>query len=122
MKYVIMFTSDPELDAALPPEKMQEDYARIYQWFEDNADKISDGGAELQPVETATTVKYGPGGAVVVDGPFSEAKEVIGGFSIIDVPDMDAAIALVRTWPSLDLPGSAVEIRPMITDYSQFEE
>lgn len=122
MKYVIMFTSDPELDAALPPEKIQEDYARIYRWFEDNADKISEGGAELQPVQTATTVKYGPGGAVVVDGPFSEAKEVIGGFSIIDVPDMDAAIALVRTWPSLNLPGSAVEIRPMITDYSQFEQ
>ena len=122
MKYVIMFTSDPELDAALPPEKMQEDYTRIYQWFVDNADKISDGGAELQPVETATTVKHGENGAVVVDGPFSEAKEVIGGFSIIDVPDMDAAIALVRTWPSLDLPGSAVEIRPMVTDSSQFEE
>ncbi len=83
---------------------------------------MAEGGAELQPVETATTVKYGESGAVVVDGPFSEAKEVIGGFSIIDVPDMDAAIALVRTWPSLSLPGSAVEIRPMVTDYSQFEQ
>jgi hypothetical protein len=122
MKYVIMFTSNPELDAAVPPEKMQEDYTRIYRWFQENADKISDGGAELQPVETATTVKYSDNGVVVVDGPFSEAKEVIGGFSVIDVPDMDAAIALVRTWPSLDLPGSAVEIRPMVTDYSQFEE
>ncbi len=118
MKYVIMFTSDPELDKALPPEVLQEDYGLIYQWFQDNADKIADGGAELQPVETATTVKTG---GVVVDGPFSEAREVIGGFSVIDVPDMDAAIALVKTWPSLRLPGSAVEIRPMVTDYSQFE-
>lgn len=122
MKYVIMFTSNPALDAELPPETVQEDYARIYRWFEENADKMAEGGAELQPVETATTVKYGESGVVVVDGPFSEAKEVIGGFSIIDVPDMDAAIALVRTWPSLRLPGSAVEIRPMVTDYSQFEQ
>jgi len=41
----------------------------------------------------------------VVDGPFSEAKEVIGGFSMIDVPDLDAAIELTRTWPMLKLPG-----------------
>ncbi len=72
-------------------------------------------------VETATTVKYAEGGPVVVDGPFNEAKEVIGGFTIIDVADMDAAVALTRTWPSLKYPGSAVEIRPMVEDYSQFE-
>lgn len=122
MKYVLMFTSNPELDAQVPPERMQEDYTRIYEWFQEHDGQIADGGAELQPVETATTVKHSETGAVVVDGPFSEAKEVIGGFSIIDVPDMDAAIALVKTWPSLELPGSAVEIRPMVTDYSQFEQ
>ena len=41
----------------------------------------------------------------MVDGPFNEAKEVIGGFSVIDVADMDAAIALAKTWPHLELPG-----------------
>lgn len=122
MKYVIMFASVPELDAALPPEVRQEAYGSMYQWFEQNADQIADGGAELQPVDTATTVKHGTQGPVVVDGPFSEAKEVIGGFSVIDVPDMDAAIALVKTWPSLQFAGSAVEIRPMVTDYGQFEQ
>ena len=35
--------------------------------------------------------------------------------------DMDAAIAVVKTWPMLDLPGVAVEIRPMVEDYTQFE-
>jgi hypothetical protein len=60
-------------------------------------------------------------GGVVVDGPFNEAKEIVGGFSIIDVPDMDAAIALAKTWPFLELPGISVEIRPVVTDYSQFE-
>ncbi|WP_137846354.1 YciI family protein [Microbacterium sp. 2FI] len=122
MKYVLMFASDPALDAAVPPERLQADYARIYQWFVDNADAIEEGGAELEPATTATTVRHDTAGPVVVDGPFSEAREVIGGFSIIDVPDLDAAIAMARTWPSLDLPGSSVEIRPMVTDYSQFEQ
>lgn len=122
MKYVIMFTSTPELDAAVPEERAKEVYGRIWEWFQTNADQIADGGAELLPVSTATTVKYGPDGPVVVDGPFSEAKEVVGGFSVIDVPDLDAAIALVKTWPSMELPGVAIEIRPMVTDYSQFEQ
>ena len=59
---------------------------------------------------------------MVVDGPFSEAKESIGGFTIIDVPDLDAAIAMVKEWPAIGLPGVAVEIRPMVEDYSQFEQ
>ncbi|MCC2033760.1 YciI family protein [Microbacterium allomyrinae] len=122
MKYVIMFTSTPELDAAVPPERAQEVYGRIYEWFGTHADKIDDSGAELHPVTTATTVRSGDDGPVVVDGPFSEAKEVIGGFSVIDVPDLDAAIAMVKTWPSLELPGVSVEIRPMVVDYSQFEQ
>ena len=121
MKYVLMFTSRPDLDAEIEPEVMKADYAKIYAWFEENAAVIAEGGAELLGVETATSVTYGADGPVVVDGPFNEAKEIIGGFSIIDVPDMDAAIALTKSWPSLKFPGSAVEIRPMVEDYSQFE-
>lgn len=117
MKYVIMFVSQPELEAAVPAERQEEVYRQTYAWFEQNGHSFADGGAELQPPTTATTVKAAdePGGApIVVDGPFSEAKESVGGFSIIDVPDLDAAIALVRTWPSLDFPGVAVEIRPIV--------
>jgi hypothetical protein len=122
VKYVIMFTFDPELDAQVPADRMQGLYGRAYQWYTDNAAQIAEGGAQLQPVETATTVKYGQSGTVLVDGPFSEAKEVVGGFSVIDVPDMDAAVALVRTWPFLELPGWGVEIRPILTSGSQSEE
>ena len=116
MKYVIMFTSRSDLDDAVPAERQQAVYQQIFQWFEDNASAFADSGAELQPPSTATTVKADANGGepVVVDGPFSEAKESIGGFSIIDVPDLDAAIALARTWPSLTFPGVAVEIRPIV--------
>ena len=118
MKYVLMFTSDPAQLADVSEEDAQAVYGKIYAWFQENGALITDSGAELQPVETATTVKHG---GVVVDGPFNEAKEVIGGFSVIDVADMDAAIALAKTWPHLEFPGVAVEIRPMVVDYSQFD-
>jgi len=122
MKYVLMYTSRPDLDASVPPEDAQVIYKQVYEWFMANGEKFADSGAELHPVTTATTVKSGDGGPVVVDGPFNEAKEIIGGFSVIDVPDMDAAIAMVKTWPRLALPGVAIEIRPMVEDYSQFDE
>ncbi|KAA1418658.1 hypothetical protein F0U44_09170 [Nocardioides humilatus] len=118
MKYVLMFTSDPAQLASVSEEDAQAVYGKIYACFQENGAVITDSGAELQPIDTATTVKHG---GVVVDGPFNEAKEVVGGFSVIDVPDMDAAIALAKTWPHLEFPGVAVEIRPMVEDYSQFE-
>jgi hypothetical protein len=122
MKYVIMFTSTPELDAAVSPEHAEQVYRRVYEWFGTHADQISDSGAELQPVTTATTVTHGGEAPVVADGPFSEAKEVIGGFSVLDVADLDAAIAIVKSWPLLELPGNSVEIRPMVVDYSHMEQ
>ncbi|WP_243076835.1 YciI family protein [Microbacterium sp. SS28] len=122
MKYVIMFTSTPELDAAVPPERAEAVYRRVFDWFGENSEQISDSGAELHPVSTATTVKYGGSAPVVADCPFSEAKEVIGGFSVLDVEDLDAAIAIVKTWPMLEHPGVAVEIRPMVVDYSHMQQ
>jgi len=121
MKYVLMFTSRPDLADSSDPEAAQALYKRVYEWFGENAAVIADGGAELLGVETATTVKHGDDGPVVVDGPFNEAKEIVGGFTVLDVADMDQAIAVTRTWPMLELPGVAVEIRPMVEDYSQFE-
>ncbi|GAA4349858.1 YciI family protein [Angustibacter luteus] len=116
MKYVIMFTSEPAQLADVPAERLEAIYGEVYTWFDKYGPSFADGGAELQPVTTATTVKAGRDGGepVVVDGPFSEAKEVVGGFSILDVEDLDAAIAIARTWPYLVLPGISVEVRPIV--------
>jgi hypothetical protein len=121
MKYVLMFTSRPDLAANADPEAAQAVYKRVYEWFEENSDVLAEGGAELLGVETATTVKHGDDGPLVVDGPFNEAKEIVGGFTVLDVKDLDQAIAITRSWPMLEQPGVAVEIRPMVEDYSQFE-
>ncbi|MDQ2689608.1 MAG: YciI family protein, partial [Chloroflexota bacterium] len=68
-------------------------------------------GHELQPSSTATTVRIGPdGGATVTDGPFVEGKEVVGGFAILDVADLDEALAIASSWPVPD----TIEIRPIV--------
>ena len=72
------------------------------------------GGAGLKRVDSATTLRQAAAGEVrtVHDGPFSEAREQVGGFYLIDVPDLDAAIAWARKLP---LAGrGAVEIRPLL--------
>jgi hypothetical protein len=116
MRYVFLFTSSPDLDAAVDPAEAQADYQEIFGWFQKwgAEGKIAEGGAELHPVNTATTVRHDAGSVVTVDGPFMEAKEVIGGFSIIEAADLDEALAIARTWPSLRRPGNSVEIRPEV--------
>lgn len=115
MKYVLLYTSTPELMADVPEQAQQEVYQAIYGWFDKFGSAITDAGAELEPPTTATSVKSGTNGTpVVVDAPFSEAKESIGGFSVVDVPDLDAAIAMAKEWPMLTFPGNAVEIRPVV--------
>ncbi len=116
MKYVLMFCDTPELYDQVDPEAAKANYEEIFAWFGEHgqAGRIANGGAELQPVTTATTVKATDNGPVVVDGPFSEAKEVVGGFTIIDVPDLDAALEMARSWPALKFPGVSVEVRPIV--------
>lgn len=119
MKYVLMFVDRVDVDAATSKGIDEQIYQQIYGWFERNyqAGLIANGGAELQPVSTATTVRSAERGndkPIVVDGPFAETKEVVGGFTVVDVADLDAAIELARTWPPLQVPGHAVEIRPIV--------
>ena len=107
-KYAFLFLDDGVDYQGSPTPEQQKVYADIFKWFETNGDRITDGGAELQPTRTATTIRKSTGKVTVVDGPFMEAKESVGGFSIIEAPDKAAAIALAETWP-----GYGIEIRPI---------
>ena len=68
-------------------------------------------GDRLRGVTTATTVRVAGGKTHVVDGPYVEAKEQLGGFHIIDVPDLDTALAWASRCPSAAR--GAVEVRPV---------
>jgi hypothetical protein len=73
------------------------------------------GGAPLQQVTTATTVrmpKEKGGKRIVTDGPFTETKEQLGGFMLIEAADLDEALAIVAKMPAVS-PHAAVEIRPL---------
>ena len=108
-KYAFLFIDDGVDYQTNPTPEQQAVYADIFKWFETNGPAIADGGAELQPTSTATTVRKNGDKVSVLDGPFIEAKESIGGFTIFDLPDKKAAIAVAKTWP-----GHAIEIREIV--------
>jgi hypothetical protein len=73
------------------------------------------GGQELEPTATATSLRA-TGGAppTPTDGPFLETKEALGGFYVLDAPDLDAALALAARLPELASGHGGVEIRPIV--------
>jgi hypothetical protein len=112
MKYVLLFV-DTEQFANDLQAMSQADRARAYalagKWFADHAANIT-GGNKLRPPDTATTVRLDRGSEpLVTDGPFIEGKEVISGYTEIDVADLDEALRMVSTWPGCPI----VEIRPL---------
>ena len=108
-KFAFLFLDDGVDYQGSPTPEQQKTYGEIFKWFEANyGTKIVDGGAELQPTRTATTIRKREGKISVLDGPFVEAKESVGGISVIEAPDMTAAVELAKTWP-----GYGVEIRPL---------
>lgn len=70
------------------------------------------GGAGLLPPWTATTVRVRDGARAVQDGPFADTKEQLGGFFLIDVPDLDAALAWAARCPAAGT--GSVEVRPLL--------
>ncbi len=68
------------------------------------------GGGRLQPTDTATTIRRVAGKDTVVDGPFAETKEQLGGYYVISAADLDEALALAAEMPFTD---SVVEVRPI---------
>jgi len=95
---------------AMSEEQLRTRYADVAQWFSANEQRIL-ASAQLQPRDSATTVRFAPGGEpLVTDGPFLEGREDIGGYATIDVSDFDAALTMARSWPGR----GSVEIRPMV--------
>ena len=70
-------------------------------------------GVQMQPPETATTVRVEDGKTLTTDGPFVEVKEALGGFLLFEADDLDAAIELAARIPTARM-GGAIEIRPVV--------
>jgi len=102
--------SGPETHQHLTPEQRQQLVTRWNAWFEG---LVAQGKAtEGQPLELDTRIVSGPGGARVVDGPFPEAKESIGGYVKLLVSDLDEATEIAQRHPGLAY-GLIIEVRQM---------
>jgi hypothetical protein len=71
------------------------------------------GGEQLQPIDTATTVRVEDGETLLTDGPFVDAKEHLGGFCLVEADDLDAALEIAARIPAARM-GGAVEVRPLV--------
>lgn len=113
-KYAALIYSEEVDPALVTPEEGQQVMSDYFEFGQVNGAHLA-GGEALHPTTTATTVHVegGKGGkAVYTDGPFAETKEVLGGFYILDVDDLDSALQVAQ-----QIPGAwhgRVEVRPIM--------
>jgi len=118
MKYLLLFCDDENRQGPDPEseEGQEADAAEMAAWVAYSEALVAAGvwvsGEALQPTVTATTVRVENGATITSDGPFAETKESIGGFEIIDVADLDEAIAWAKRCPVH--PHGSVEVRPIM--------
>jgi hypothetical protein len=112
VKYMLLICRDEEAWDKLTVTERQ----RIYGETVELADELTSrrqylGGFPLHPSSSATTVRVRDGKRLVTDGPFAETREQLGGYMLIDVKDLDEAIAIAARIP-LARTGT-VEVRPV---------
>jgi hypothetical protein len=112
MKYMLLINLGPE---ARDWQSLPEDEQKAIQagWAEVNQTPGITPGNQLQPPETATTVRVQDGRTLTTDGPFVETKEALDGYCIFEADDLDAAIELAAKMPAASM-GGAIEVRPIV--------
>jgi hypothetical protein len=112
MKYMLLINSS---GAANEFEKLSEDErnAIVAEYMAISETPGVLDGNQLQPAETATTVRVDNGKALTTDGPFAETKEALGGYFLFEADDLDAAIELAARIPAARM-GGVVEVRPVV--------
>lgn len=110
MKYMLLVYDDPAEWTDVTEEEMKGLYA---EYAAVSNDPATVGGAQLQPVTTAKTVRINGGDTLATDGPFAETKEHLGGYYLVEADSIDDAVALAARIPSARMGGS-VEVRPIV--------
>jgi hypothetical protein len=116
MKYMLLIYNDPAREPAYGSPEFQ---AMMQGYFAANERMSADGvlrsGEGLQGVETATSLRLNAGRVETMDGPFAETREHLGGYYVIEVPDLDAALTYAALIPSAAF--GTIEVRPLM-DYN----
>jgi hypothetical protein len=110
MQYALLIYAKPGSHEALSEQEYQ---AAFGEYLELANDPRCVTSAQLQPVESATTVRVENGSALTTDGPFADTKEVFGGYYVFEAQNLDEAIELAGRIPAGRL-GGAIEVRPVV--------
>ena len=106
MEYLLFIVADPAAPTYVPEED------NIEEWAADlDRRGVSRVGNRLRPASDATTVTVRDGKTILTDGPFTESKEWIAGFDLIDVDNLDEAIEIAAAHPMARF--GRVEVRPV---------
>lgn len=113
MRFVVIRKADPDTEAGVMPSEALIEAMQRY-----NEEMVKAGvllsGAGLKPSAQGARVSFRNGTPTVVDGPFAEAKELIAGFSVIEVASRAEALEWLRRWPAEDGGGNVqLELRPL---------
>jgi hypothetical protein len=112
MKFLVMIYNDDALLDELPPGE----YDKIMQGCFEHADELRAQGylldyMQLQPPQKTKTVRVRNNKTTIVDGPYSEAREYLGGFNLIEAKDMEEAVKIAMQFPWAKT--GCIEVRPV---------
>lgn len=107
-KYLFLYRNPPSADQQPSPEEMQQMQAQWEQWKDKFKDNVVDTGDGLMHGG-----KWLDGNGVT-DGPYTEAKEIIGGFSIVQAESYEHALEVARACPITFMPDFSIEVRQMM--------
>ena len=111
MKYLLLIYFDEAWGTLSPAERQAIYWGQMRLSEELTATGQYLGGNPLHPTSTATSVRVRDGKRLLTDGPFAETREQLGGYMLIDVPDLDAAIDIAARGPVAQ--AGIVEVRPV---------
>ncbi len=108
-QYLVLIYGDEKANEA-GGQGVWDDTMKGHIQFGTTHEKVIAGGNGLQGTHTATSIRPEGSGFTVTDGPFAETKEALGGYYLVEAPDLDAAIAIAKDIP---MPFGGVEVRPV---------
>jgi hypothetical protein len=116
MKFMIIRKADANTEAwGLPNEQLVEDMMAYNEQLVRAGKMLAGDG--LKPTSTGVRIRFGDGPPTVIDGPFTESKELIAGFTMIEAASRDEALEWVKRWPTSDGDGNVeLELRQVFAD------
>ncbi len=121
MRYLLLIYGPPFDNSSLTPEERA---ASMEEWTDYTADLlrrgVMEGGEALEGTETATTVRVKDGEVLTTDGPFAETAEILGGYYVLKVSNLDEAIALAAACPGARY--GSIELRPIMDFGAEYQQ